>query len=64
MTSRTGNIVCLNIRFVKGGRSVMATRNYEGKKFEMDEASITFDSLSIEEPLQININNKPFTMTM
>ena len=42
----------------------MATRNYEGKKYELDEASITSDSLSIEEPLQININNKPFTMTM
>ena len=42
----------------------MATRNYEGQKFELDEANITFDLLSVEEPLQININNKPFTMTM
>ena len=42
----------------------MATRIYEGQKFELDEANITFDCLSVEEPLQININNKPFTMTM
>ena len=42
----------------------MATRNYEGQKFDLDEANITFDLLSVEEPLQININNKPFTMIM
>lgn len=42
----------------------MATRNYEGEKFELNESIETIDSLSIEEALQININNKPFTMTM
>lgn len=42
----------------------MATRKYEGKKFEKGlEAKIT-DALTIEEALQININNKPFTVSM
>jgi len=36
----------------------MATRNYEGKKIELNETIKTIDSLSIEEALQININNK------
>ncbi len=30
----------------------------------MDVANKTVDSLTIEEPLQININSKPFTVTM
>jgi FdhD protein len=42
----------------------MATRNYEGKKFEIDSSDNTIDSLTIEEALQININNKPFTVSM
>lgn len=42
----------------------MATRNYEGKK--IDKASIyeTLDALTVEEALQININGKPFTVSM
>ncbi|MCF6295948.1 MAG: formate dehydrogenase accessory sulfurtransferase FdhD, partial [Flavobacteriaceae bacterium] len=42
----------------------MATRNYEGKKFEKGLATKIVDALTIEEALQININNKPFTVTM
>jgi FdhD protein len=42
----------------------MATRNYEGLKFEIDSADKTLDSLTIEEALQININDKPFTVSM
>lgn len=42
----------------------MATRNYEGKKFEKGLATKIVDALTIEEALQINVNNKPFTVTM
>ncbi len=42
----------------------MATRNYQGKKFESDSVKNAVDSLTIEEALQININNKPFTVSM
>ncbi len=42
----------------------MATRNYEGKKFEKGLATKIADALTIEEALQININNKPFMVTM
>ena len=42
----------------------MATRDYNGRKFEKEAVNKTVDSLSIEEPLQININSKPFTVTM
>ena len=42
----------------------MATRNYEGRKFEIDSVDKTIDSLTIEEALQININDKPFTVSM
>ena len=42
----------------------MATRNYEGLKFEIDSTDKTIDSLTIEEALQININDKPFTVSM
>lgn len=42
----------------------MATRDYKGRKFEKEATNITSDSLAIEEPLQININGKPFTVTM
>ena len=42
----------------------MATRNYEGVKFDFKSSNKIVDSLTIEEALQININNKPFTITM
>ena len=42
----------------------MATRKYEGKKFEKDLANKIADALTIEEALQININSKPFTVSM
>ena len=42
----------------------MATRNYEGKKFNNNDIDKIIDALTIEEALQININNKPFTVSM
>ena len=42
----------------------MATRNYEGKKFDNNDIDKIVDALTIEEALQININNKPFTVSM
>jgi FdhD protein len=42
----------------------MATRKYKGKKFDKDLVTNTTDALTIEEALQININNKPFTVSM
>ncbi|WP_412986017.1 formate dehydrogenase accessory sulfurtransferase FdhD [Pontimicrobium sp. IMCC45349] len=42
----------------------MATRNYEGKKFESKEVNKIVDALTVEEALQININNEPFTVSM
>jgi len=42
----------------------MATRNYEGKKFNNNEIDKIVDALTVEEALQININNKPFTVSM
>ncbi len=42
----------------------MATRDYEGKKFVENSEERILDSLTIEEALQININNKPFTVSM
>jgi len=42
----------------------MATRNYEGKKFETSTTNKIVDALTVEEALQININNKPFTISM
>ncbi len=42
----------------------MANRNYEGKRFEVNSSSKIVDALTIEEALQININDKPFTVTM
>jgi len=42
----------------------MATRNYQAKKFERDSIKKAVDSLTIEEALQININKKPFTVSM
>ncbi len=42
----------------------MATRNYEGKRFEDESVFKTVDPLTVEEALQININDKPFTVSM
>ena len=42
----------------------MATRNYEGKKFENSSSSKIVDALTIEEALQININDTAFTVSM
>ncbi len=42
----------------------MATQNYEGKKFDTNKVNPVLDSLTVEEALQININNKPFTVSM
>lgn len=42
----------------------MATRNYEGKKFDTNEVHHIMDALTIEEALQININETPFTVSM
>lgn len=42
----------------------MATRKYEGNKFDQTRKENVLDSLTIEEALQININEEPFTVTM
>ena len=42
----------------------MATRNYEGKKFEMNASNKIVDALTVEEALQININDTAFTVSM
>jgi len=42
----------------------MPTRNYEAKKFEIDAAHKMVDALTIEEALQININDTAFTVSM
>ncbi|MDC8002470.1 formate dehydrogenase accessory sulfurtransferase FdhD [Aureisphaera galaxeae] len=42
----------------------MATRKYQGRKFEGSDAKNIVDSLNIEEALQININESPFTVSM
>ena len=42
----------------------MATRKYEGKKFKNNQEVKIIDALTIEEALQINVNNKPFTVSM
>jgi len=42
----------------------MATRHYEGKKFDNNSSTKTLDALTVEEALQININDSPFTITM
>ncbi len=42
----------------------MATRNYQGKKIENGIAKTISDALTIEEALQININNKAFMVSM
>ena len=42
----------------------MATRKYEGKRFDRQQEEKVLDSLTIEEALQININDEPFTVSM
>ena len=42
----------------------MATRKYEGKQFKNNQEIKIIDSLTIEEALQINVNNKPFMVSM
>lgn len=42
----------------------MATRNYQGKKFDTERIEPVTDALTVEEALQININGKPFTLSM
>lgn len=42
----------------------MSTKDYQAKKFEGNSEEIVLDSLTVEEALQININGKPFTITM
>ena len=42
----------------------MATRNYEGKKFDTHQLKKTVDALTIEEALQINVNGSAFTVSM
>ena len=42
----------------------MATRNYQGKKFDAKDTHNIVDALTVEEALQININDKAFTVSM
>ncbi len=42
----------------------MATRKYQAKKYESNSIEKAVDALTVEEALQININNKPFTVSM
>jgi len=42
----------------------MATRKYQANKFEKYAVNKAVDALTIEEALQININKKPFTVSM
>ena len=40
----------------------MATRKYQAQKFENQSSTKAVDALTVEEALQININNSPFTL--
>ncbi len=42
----------------------MATRKYQANKFEKHTVNKALDALTVEEALQININKKPFTVSM
>jgi len=42
----------------------MAVNNYQGKKFTTQQVDAVDDNLTIEQALQISINDKPFTITM
>ena len=41
----------------------MATRTYEGKKFDLQKVERVSDALTVEEALQIVINEKHFTFS-
>ncbi|MFK7798897.1 MAG: formate dehydrogenase accessory sulfurtransferase FdhD [Aureispira sp.] len=42
----------------------MGISYYEGKKYQIAQTKLVEDALTVEEALQIVINNKPFTITM
>jgi len=42
----------------------MATLDYQGQKYEKNQRALVRDVLTVEEALQITINNFPFTVTM
>ncbi len=42
----------------------MATRIYQGRKFDNQAVTRVEDALTLEEALQVNINGKPFTLSM
>ena len=42
----------------------MGISYYEGKKYQRKQTNLVEDALTVEEALQIVINNKPFTITM
>ena len=42
----------------------MTINNYQGKKFTNQQIDAVNDNLTVEQALQISINNKPFTITM
>ncbi|MBT8271221.1 MAG: formate dehydrogenase accessory sulfurtransferase FdhD [Flavobacteriaceae bacterium] len=42
----------------------MATRNYEGIKYDTSGSDKIIDALTVEEALQINVNERPFTVSM
>ena len=42
----------------------MAINNYQANKFSNNKVNVVDDNLTVEQALQININNKPFTITM
>lgn len=42
----------------------MATRRYQANKYERNIENKAVDALTIEEALQINVNKKPFTVSM
>lgn len=42
----------------------MATRKYQGRKYKLEAQSSIVDALTVEEALQIDINGKPFTVSM
>lgn len=52
--------------FLMGSKKIlgMATRSYEGKKFDLQVVEPVSDALTVEEALQIAINGKPFTLSM
>lgn len=42
----------------------MATLDYQGQKYQKEQRNLVRDILTVEEALQITINNFPFTVTM